>query len=122
MRIDHVALRVRDLEAARAFCERWFRARASNRYVNESKGFSSYFLSFENGARLELIRNENQPASGFGASHLAFSLGSEAAVNQQACEMQSAGFELVDGPRSTGDGYWEAVVKDPEGNLIELTV
>lgn len=122
MRIDHVALRVRNLEAMREFFERWFGARASERYENPAKGFSSYFLSFASGARLELVCNATQTAAGLGGSHLAFSLGSEERVNAQARAMQAAGLHLLDGPRRTGDGYWEALFEDPEGNHIELTV
>jgi lactoylglutathione lyase len=119
--IDHIALRVRDLEAMRQFFERWFEARASARYENPAKGFSSYFLSFQAGARLELVHHRDQTESGLGGSHLAFGLGSREEVNRRAEEFQRAGFRVLDGPRQTGDGYWEAVVEDPEGNRIELT-
>jgi lactoylglutathione lyase len=121
VQIDHVALRVHDLEAMRRFFERWFGATASTRYENPSKGFASYFLSFSSGPSLELIHNDSQTSAGFGPSHLAFRLSSREAVNQQAAAMQEAGSILLDGPRLTGDGHWEALLADPEGNHIELT-
>lgn len=121
MRIHHVALRVGDLEKMRTFFERWFGATSSDRYENKAKGFSSYFLSFESGAQLELVHNEAQETAGLGGSHLAFSLGSEEAVNGQSQRMEAAGLKRLDGPRRTGDGHWEALFEDPEGNQIELT-
>jgi lactoylglutathione lyase len=121
MHIDHVALRVRDLEAMRHFFERWFGATPSARYENPSKGFSSYFLSFSSGPQLELIHNGSQASAGLGPSHLAFRLSSRDEVNRQAAAMRDAGCPLLDGPRLTGDGHWEALLADPEGNHIELT-
>lgn len=127
MRIEHVAIWTRDLERLRAFYERYFEATAGPRYHNPARQFSSTFLRFENGARLELMQIPDLPA-GAGASpaagyaHLALSLGSAAAVDALTARLQAAGYAVLDGPRTTGDGYYESVVLDPDGNRIELTV
>lgn len=94
-------------------------------YHNPKTGFSSYFLSFGQGARLELCHRpdiiEGDKAV-FCLTHLAFSLGSEEEVDRLADEIATQGFPIVNGPRTTGDGYYEAVLFDLEGNQIELTV
>jgi lactoylglutathione lyase len=114
-RIEHVALYTDDLDGLRAWYERWFGARASELYVNVERHFSSYFLEFESGTRLELMHRRGE-APGMRA-HIAFSLGSRERVDELAAAIGAA-----DGPRETGDGYYEAVVLDPDGNRIELTV
>ncbi|MDX6475436.1 MAG: lactoylglutathione lyase [Gaiellaceae bacterium] len=113
-RIDHVALYTDDLEGLRWWYERWLGARGGARYENAAKGFSSYFLEFDGGVRLELMQMRGEEL-GLRA-HLAFSLGSREAVDTLAAELGA-----VDGPRTTGDGYYEAVVLDPDGNRVELT-
>jgi lactoylglutathione lyase len=113
--IEHVALWTNDLEGLRWWYERWLGARASERYENTDTGFASYFLEFEGGARLELMHRPGE-APGLRA-HVAFSLGSQQAVDALAAELGA-----VEGPRTTGDGYYEAVVLDPDGNRVELTV
>ena len=115
MRIEHVAVWTRDLERSRAFYERWLGARAGTRY--ERPGFASYFLSFESGARLELMQGDG---SGGGA-HFAVALGSERAVDELTAALAADGVPVLDGPRRTGDGYYESVVLDPDGNRIEIT-
>jgi lactoylglutathione lyase len=126
VRIEHVALWTRDLERLRGFYERWFGARAGERYENAGTGFSSYFLAFESGARLELMRMDSipdgVPAQATGLAHFAVSVGSEARVDALTAELAAAGVEVLDGPRRTGDGYYESVVLDPDGNRVELTV
>jgi lactoylglutathione lyase len=119
-RIEHVALYTGDLERLRAWYERWLGGRADAPYVNERRGFSSFFLEFGDGARLELMSEPGAPA-GLRA-HVAFSLGSREEVDRLTAEMRAAGVAVLDGPRTTGDGYYEAVVADPDGNRLELTV
>lgn len=126
MRIDHVAIWTADLERLRAFYCTHLGAVAGAKYVNPRKGFESYFLSFADGPRLELMTVSNlgphtgqHPAAGY--AHLALSVGSEEAVGALAGELRAAGVPVVDGPRRTGDGYYECVVLDPDGNRIEFT-
>jgi lactoylglutathione lyase len=119
VRVEHVALWTADLELLRAFYEQHFGARAGARYDNATRGFSSYFLEFDGGARLELMQMQGATGS---FAHLALALGSEAAVAEAVDRLRAAGVPVADGPRRTGDGYYEAVVLDPDGNRVELTV
>ena len=127
MRIEHVALWTQDLERLRAFYERYFAATAGARYENARKQFQSYFLAFKDGARIELmcsprVRGLTTGEERIGYAHLAVALGSEAAVDALTQRLHTDGYAVVDGPRRTGDGYYESVVLDPDGNRIELTV
>ena len=129
MRIEHVAYWTRDLELMKDFFVRYFGAHVGTRYENPAKGFESYSLAFDSGARIELMRRREvveDSAPGLtprtGLAHLAVSLGSEAAVDALTTRLRGDGFEVVDGPRRTGDGYYESVVLDPDGNRLELTV
>jgi lactoylglutathione lyase len=127
MRIEHVALWTDDLERLAGFYARYFGARIGERYSNEAKGFRSRFLSFEGGARLELMQTTQllpvalaRGAQRMGLTHLAISVGSVARVDELTGVLRRDGYEVVDGPRRTGDGYYESVVLDPDGNRIEL--
>jgi lactoylglutathione lyase len=127
MRIEHVALWTQDLERLRVFYERYFAATPGARYENARKQFQSYFLAFGDGARIELMCSPRvgNPTTGeerIGYAHLAVSLGSEAAVDALTQRLRTDGYAVIDGPRRTGDGYYESVVLDPDGNRIELTV
>jgi lactoylglutathione lyase len=129
MQIEHLAIWVRDLERMRLFYETYFGAAANDKYVNSRKGFSSYFLSFpEGGPRLEIMQmtgvadSRNNGIDQFiGLTHLAFSVGNERAVDRLTERFRADGFTIVGEPRQTGDGYYESVVLDPEGNQLELT-
>ena len=127
MRIEHAALWTRDLERLRAFYERHFDARAGARYASATRsGFVSCFLSFPSGgARLELMalpELQDAPAAPtVGYAHLALSVGSREAVDALAARLREAGVRISSGPRVTGDGYYEAVVEDPDGNALEIT-
>jgi lactoylglutathione lyase len=129
MRIEHVAIWTKDIERLRSFYQTYFQASAGPRYVNERKQFMSYFLSFASGARLEIMvkpqlvqSSDNADAPPTGYAHLALSLGSREAVDSMAERFRREGHPVVDGPRQTGDGYYECVVLDPDGNRIEITV
>ena len=126
MRIEHAALYVNDLEAAREFFARFFGAAADEGYHNPRTGFRSHFLTFDDGARLELMTRPDmtdaeKDLARTGWAHLAFSVGSEAEVDRLTAELAAAGYEVVSGPRTTGDGYYESCVLGPEGNQVEIT-
>lgn len=128
MRIEHLAIWVTDLEATRKFYEDFFQGKTGALYVNEKKNFSSYFISFENGARLELMhkpeveKRVEQKEERLGLVHFAISVGSKEKVNTLTEDIRSSGLSVVGEPRTTGDGYYESVVLDPEGNRIEITI
>lgn len=127
MKIEHIAIWTRDLEKMRSFYINFFDLRSNELYINPKKNFSSYFLSFESGARIELMHKpEVGPTLGkdilrSGLAHIAISVGSRERVDMLTEEIRNAGHEIVGEPRITGDGYYESVVSDPEGNLIEIT-
>ena len=127
MRIEHVALYVNDLEGARDFFVRFFGATAGDGYHNPRTNCRSYFLTFDDGARLEVMTKPNmmdteKDLARTGWAHLAFSVGSESEVDRLTAELSAAGYEVVSGPRITGDGYYESCILGPEGNQVEITV
>ena len=129
MRIDHIALWTRDLECCKRFYAHYFGAAAGVRYFNQIKGFESCFLSFTDGARIEAMTTTTlnpvsfEPgAQRMGLTHLAISVGSEELVDALTKRIKEDGYQVLDGPRRTGDGYYESVVLDPDGNRIEITV
>jgi len=128
VKIEHAALWVRDLEAMKDFYAEYFEGRPGEKYGNRQTGFESYFLSFDGGARLELMRMPGIPQSQndvdaqfTGLIHLAFCAGSREAVDALTERLRAAGFRVAGEPRATGDGYYESVVLDPEGNRLEIT-
>ena len=128
MKIEHAALYVQDLEGAKRFFETYFEVKSNQLYHNQKTGFQSYSLSFDEGARLEIMTRKeglaenNQELLFLGYHHLAFSLGSKEKVDELTARLQAAGYQLLSGPRLTGDGYYESCILALEGNLIELTV
>jgi lactoylglutathione lyase len=129
MKIEHVAVWAKDIERLRAFYEKYFGAVSGDKYVNRSKQFESYFLNFSSGARLELMQMPNIPESlnstevqFIGYIHIAISTGSNERVDNLTAQLRADGYKVVDGPRQTGDDYYESVVLDPEGNRVEVTV
>nr|WP_039694162.1 VOC family protein [Streptococcus gallolyticus] len=125
IKIEHIGVWVRDLEKMKAFFAKYFNTTASELYHNPRTGFSSHFLSFSDGTRLELCHrgdiSEGVDES-LGFAHLAISLGSKEAVDQLTAQLENDGYHVLGQPRTTGDGYYESVVCDPEGNRLELTV
>lgn len=127
MRIEHIAMYVNDLEGTRDFFLKYFNATSNEGYHNKTTDFRSYFLSFDDGARLEIMNKpsmddvEKQLAR-TGYVHIAFSLGSKEAVDKLTAEMKADGYHVVSGPRTTGDGYYESCIVGIEGNQIEITV
>lgn len=127
MRIEHVAMYVNELEKARDFFVRYFNAESNEGYHNKRTDFRSYFLSFDDGARLEIMNKPNMDDSEKGLArtgfvHIAFSLGSKEAVDELTAKMKADGYEVVSGPRTTGDGYYESCIVGIEGNQIEITI
>ncbi len=126
MHIEHAALWTRDLQRLIAFYVQYFEAAAGPRYFNPRRQFESCFLSFAKGARLELMSVPElaglAEAPRVGLAHLAFAAGSEAQVDALTARLQSDGYQVLDEPRRTGDGYYESVVLDPDGNRVEITV
>lgn len=126
MKIEHLAVWCRDLESMKEFYVHWFHAQAGEVYRNPTKGFRSYFLTFESGARLELMAQDQRNGKGWspdgvGWAHVAFQLGSPEAVRGFVERFRREGLRIVSEARTTGDGYFEACVEDPEGNLVEVT-
>ena len=116
-----------DLEGARDFFVRYFGAKPNAGYHNVRTGFRSFFLSFDNEVRLEVmtkpqLTDSEKQSNRTGFIHLSFSVGSKESVNALTARLEADGFEVVDGPRITGDGYYESCVAGFEGNLIEITV
>jgi lactoylglutathione lyase len=128
MKLEHIAVWTHDLEKLRAFYEKYFGAHANDKYINAKKGFESYFLSFTEGCRLEIMQMPGIPASEndiykqfTGLIHFALSTGSKAEVDRLTELLRTDGYEVVGEPRTTGDGYYESVILDPDGNRIEIT-
>ena len=118
MRIEHIALYVNDLEEARKFFIKYLGAKSNDGYHNLKTNFRSYFLSFDDGARLELMNKPEMPdqpknLARTGYAHIAFSVGGKEKVD---------GYDVISGPRITGDGYYESCIVVIEGNQIEITV
>lgn len=127
MKIEHIAMYVNDLEAAKMFFEKYFGAKANDGYHNAKTNFRSYFLTFEDGARLEimnkpLLADSEKGLQRTGYSHIAFSVGSKEKVDQLTGRLKKDGYRVESEPRTTGDGYYESCVIGIEGNQIEITI
>lgn len=126
MKIEHVAIYVNELEAARDFFTTYLGGKSNDGYHNSRTDFRSYFVSFDDGARLELMKKPGmedleKPLNRTGYAHIAFSVGSKERVDELTEELRTAGYEVVSGPRTTGDGYYESCIVAIEGNQIEIT-
>jgi lactoylglutathione lyase len=129
MRIDHIAIWTMQLEKLKNYYITFFGAIPGDKYCNRSNLFESYFLSFDSGARLEIMTKPDIPMNTNdtimwqhqGINHIAFGLENSGQVDQKSIELQQAGFPILDGPRKTGDGYYEFVTFDPDENRIEVT-
>ena len=127
MIIEHIAMYVNDLENAKYFFETYFGAKSNDGYHNGITDFRSYFLTFEDGARLEIMNKpglkvRDEELNQMGYIHIAFSVGSREKVDKLTEELRQAGYTVVSGPRVTGDGYYESCIVGFEGNQIEITV
>jgi len=124
MRIEHIAIWSENLELLKDFYIRHFGCKVSDRYENPSKQFASYFLSFEEGARIEIMTHTGIKCSHehlvAGLAHFAILVESRAIVDSFTAKVQLAGVTIAGQPRVTGDGYYESVILDPDGNRIEI--
>ena len=124
VRIEHIGIWVADLDTVAAFYAKYFGARVGELYENPRKGFKSRFLAFDSGARLEIMTRENVTERAdtelLGIAHVAVCVGDEAMVDALAARFIADGVTPDSGPRRTGDGYYECVVRDPEGNRVEI--
>lgn len=125
MKIEHVALYVNDLEKAKVFFMKYFNAKPNDGYHNPTKKFRSYFLTFDGEARLEIMNKADMVdaekiLTRTGFAHISFSVGSKEKVDELTARLKSDGFEVISGPRTTGDGYYESCIIDLEGNQIEI--
>ena len=126
MKIEHIALYVNDLEKTRNFFMKYLGAKSNEGYHNLKTNFRSYFLSFDDGARLEIMNKPEmhdlpKELARTGYAHIAFSVGSKAFVDTLTERLKGDGYQVVSGPRTTGDGYYESCIRGIEGNLIEIT-
>ncbi|WP_205512076.1 VOC family protein [Longitalea arenae] len=129
MKLEHVAIWTDNLETLKTFYQHYFGGIPNGKYTNEKKGFESYFLTFQSGARLELMsmkgvpanQNDTVQAQHKGIIHLAFGVESMQEVNQKAEELRADGYTILSGPRKTGDGYYEFETLDPDKNRLEVT-
>ena len=128
MKIDHIAIWAEDIELMRDFYCKYFRMSCGEKYTNHGKGFSSYFLSFEeSSARIEIMqrpdiaKHDGEKGITNGFTHFAISVGSKELVESITERLRGDQFLIKGEPRTTGDGYYESVIADPEGNLIEIT-
>jgi lactoylglutathione lyase len=129
MRIEHVAIRVANLEKSIYFYEEYFGGSPGVLYHNKTKNFKSCFINFENGCRLELMsdldindKTREKETSLTGIAHFAIEAGSKEKVDTLTARLQNDGYRITGMPRVTGDGYYESVVLDPDGNTVEITV
>lgn len=127
MKIEHLAIYTQDLDGMRVFFEKYFGAKSNQLYHNKKTSFKSYFLMFEDGARLEIMTRDDvvdkpNQLNHLGIIHLAFSLGSKESVDELTVKLAADGYPILSGPRITGDGYYESCILGFDGVQIELTV
>ena len=126
MKIEHIAIWVKDIDKVCEFYRKYFGGVVQPIYHNPAKQFTSRFVTFEDGARLEIMHrpdiNTSAASDYLGYAHVSFSVGSNEKVDHLTQQMSADGIQVIGQPRTTGDGYYESVVLDPEGNRIEITV
>lgn len=128
MKIEHIAIWTYNLEKLKEFYVKYFNAEASKIYINDRTGFKSYFIKFDEGCRLELMEkptvtdHKNWDIEVVGLAHFAISVGSKKEVEDLTNKLRSDGFKILSEPRTTGDGYFESVIADPDGNRVEITI
>lgn len=127
MKIEHLAIWTENIELLRDFYIKYFNFSCGEKYVNPNKNFTSYFLFFDDEkTRIELmhipnLRNSIDNIQIRGLAHFAISANGKDNVNSITANLLKDGFSIISEPRTTGDGYYESTVLDPEGNHIEIT-
>ena len=124
MQLTHIAIWTNELERSRDFYVKYFKGKSNEKYVNPKKGFASYFVTFEGGASLEIMQRTDITRESsdvyIGLAHFAFSVGSKEKVEALIEQFRTDGFRITGEPRTTGDGYYEGAVMDPDGNIVEV--
>lgn len=124
MQLTHIAIWTNELERSREFYMKYFKGKSNEKYVNPKKGFASYFITFDGGASLEIMQRtdvtEERPGAFIGLAHFAFSVGSKEKVNEMIEMFRREGYNITGEPRTTGDGFYEGSVEDPDGNIVEV--
>lgn len=126
MQIEHIAIWVNGIEKMKSFYEKYFNCVSNDKYINHNKQFESYFLSFENDARIELMKMPSIPENALkdqytGFAHLAIKTNNKHTVDALTQHLKNDGYTIISEPRETGDGYYESCILDPENNRIEIT-
>ena len=128
MKIDHIAVWTKQLEKMRHFYEYYFHGNAGEKYINPRKNFESYFVVFDGGSKLELMEKlevdsklHDDIENYLGITHFAFSTGNRKNVDELTEQLRTDGFKVIGEPRTTGDGFYESVILDPDGNKVEIT-
>lgn len=130
MKVEHVAMWTTNIEKLKKFYTKYFNGKSGDKYINEKKHFESYFIEFDNGARLEIMSNEkiksrageiDETQEFIGLAHIAFSVGSKKKVDELTNLLKNEEYKVVSEPRHTGDGYYESCILDPDGNRVEIT-
>ena len=124
MKIHHIAIWTFRLEELREFYIRYFNGTSNEKYINPKKGFESYFIYFDDGAALELMSRtdvQNTPIeeNKLGITHFALSFQSKEDVLRTTEQLRSDGYTIAGEPRTSGDGYFESVILDPDGNRAD---
>ena len=126
MKIEHIAIWAQDINKVCEFYQKYFGGTVHPIYHNPVKQFTSRFVTFDDGARLEVMHRPDIGSSpkgeNYGFAHISFSVGSKEEVDSLTQKMSEDGIAIAGEPRTTGDGYYESVVLDPEGNRVEITV
>jgi len=125
MKLNHIALYVNDLEKMKLFYEKYFNAKANKMYHNPKTGLKTYFLEFSGSCRIEIMNKENlnnitKELNNAGYIHIAFSVGGKNKVDELTKLLENDGYKIISKPRTTGDGYYESCIIDPEDNQIEI--
>jgi lactoylglutathione lyase len=128
IKLDHIAIWADDIEKIKEYYTRFFDAESNDKYTNPNTGFSSYFLSFDDGSRIEVMHRADIPDNANdvierqykGYIHISFVVDTKADVDAKAKQLAEAGYAILRGPRVTGDGYYEFETIDPENNRLEV--